>query len=340
MTINGKKTVQVAIAILAFGEQLLLATRKDDQHQGGKLEFVGGKIEPNETPMQALKREICEEIGLDITDNLTIKLGRIYHDYPEVSVCLHVFYVVLSQNSYQVYQHRTQGSENQSIGFYDKSWVIDHADRFPAANRRILQWLLLPDVIVISLPLSDFADEQCWLSFYAKKLTKNQLFYPRLQTDTNQAIIIIQKLLKLRPDLRIILPMQLSQNTNFYHLCEQKQVVAITFGQNQLMNFESYQIILRNLPKKLFYLASCHDAISIEKANDIAKNYSLIGVFVSPVKPTKTHPDSQTLGLNAFKNLTKKANMPVIALGGLVVDDLPQVQQRGGFCVSGIRGFV
>ena len=81
MTINGKKTVQVAIAVLVFGEQLLLATRKSGQHQGGKLEFIGGKIEPNETPVQALMRRdspvICKIrvaiSSMDISE--TFKLG-------------------------------------------------------------------------------------------------------------------------------------------------------------------------------------------------------------------------------------------------------------------------
>ena len=127
MTINGKKTVQVAIAVLVFGEQLLLATRKSGQHQGGKLEFIGGKIEPNETPVQALMREVSEEIGLELTKNSMIKLGRIYHDYPELSVCLHVFYINLDKNLYKKYRHCILGKENQPIGFYKKSWVMANA---------------------------------------------------------------------------------------------------------------------------------------------------------------------------------------------------------------------
>ena len=69
-----KQVIPVAIAVLAYGDNLLLATRHQDQHQGGKLEFVGGKIEQGETPIHALRREVAEEIGLDISGNLAVKL--------------------------------------------------------------------------------------------------------------------------------------------------------------------------------------------------------------------------------------------------------------------------
>lgn len=340
MTINGKKTVQVAIAVLVFGEQLLLATRKSGQHQGGKLEFIGGKIEPNETPVQALMREMSEEIGLEPTKNSMIKLGRIYHDYPELSVCLHVFYINLDKNLYKKYRHCVLGKENQPIGFYKKSWAIANLDKFPSANGRILQWLSLPDAIIISLSLSDFVNEQQWLLFYCEKLPKNALFYPRLQTDNKKAIEIVQNLLKIRSDLRVVLPIELYKNKIFEKQCQKKQIFALKLNQSQLMNFLSDKTLSTNLPTNLPWLASCHDLDSIEKANEVAKNYPLIGIFVSPVKPTQTHLESQALGLSAFGELTKRANMPVIALGGLKMNDLTKIRQHGGFCVSGIRNFI
>ena len=46
--------------------RILLARRPEGRHMAGLWEFPGGKIKPGETPEAALRREIDEELGLDI----------------------------------------------------------------------------------------------------------------------------------------------------------------------------------------------------------------------------------------------------------------------------------
>ena len=53
---NMSKVVNVAVAVIHFNNQYLLGFRHASQHQGNRYEFVGGKIEPNETPTQGLIR--------------------------------------------------------------------------------------------------------------------------------------------------------------------------------------------------------------------------------------------------------------------------------------------
>lgn len=69
------KVVNVAVAVIHFNNQYLLGFRHASQHQGNRYEFVGGKIEPDETPTQGLIREVHEEIGLDIAQNTAVKMG-------------------------------------------------------------------------------------------------------------------------------------------------------------------------------------------------------------------------------------------------------------------------
>lgn len=57
--------MQVAVAVLNFNGQVLIAKRQAHQHLAGLWEFPGGKVEAGETCVQALVREVREELGVD-----------------------------------------------------------------------------------------------------------------------------------------------------------------------------------------------------------------------------------------------------------------------------------
>ena len=58
----------IAVAVVHDGtDRVLIARRPLNKPQGGKWEFPGGKIQPTEGVYQALKRELMEEIGIEIT---------------------------------------------------------------------------------------------------------------------------------------------------------------------------------------------------------------------------------------------------------------------------------
>lgn len=59
--------IQVAAAIIKNGQGLLLiARRKPGKSQGGLWEFPGGKLEEGESPEACLRRELMEEMGIEI----------------------------------------------------------------------------------------------------------------------------------------------------------------------------------------------------------------------------------------------------------------------------------
>ena len=53
--------------------RVLLARRPEGKHQGGLWEFPGGKLKPREPRLEALEREIAEELGVD-------SLGYLSHE--------------------------------------------------------------------------------------------------------------------------------------------------------------------------------------------------------------------------------------------------------------------
>ena len=60
------KHISVCAAVIARGDTVLVTTRPPGQEMSGRWEFPGGKIEPGESPSECLKREIKEELDLDI----------------------------------------------------------------------------------------------------------------------------------------------------------------------------------------------------------------------------------------------------------------------------------
>ena len=66
-------------------------------------------------------------------------------------------------------------------------------------------------------------------------------------------------------------------------------------------------------PQSGLWLATAHDGDEIEQAVAAGAD----GIFLSPVFPTRSHPDAQTLGAFGFQVLAQQSPVPVIALGGM-----------------------
>lgn len=56
--------LRVVAAVLVDGPHVLVGRRRAGLREGGRWEFPGGKIEPGESPRDALRREILEELGV------------------------------------------------------------------------------------------------------------------------------------------------------------------------------------------------------------------------------------------------------------------------------------
>lgn len=123
------QTVPVAVAVLvnARGE-VLLTRRHRERQQGGLWEFPGGKFEAGEDVDAALRRELREELGVEVEAHEA--LLSVTHDYPQRRVQLHVRRV-------SAYRGAARPREGQPM-----RWVaVDELHRytFPAANAPIVQ---------------------------------------------------------------------------------------------------------------------------------------------------------------------------------------------------------
>ena len=83
-----KKTVRVVAAVIQEGNRFF-ATQRGYGPQKDGWEFPGGKIEPGETPEEALAREIREELCVSIA--VGEKLTQVEYDYPNFHLSMGCF---------------------------------------------------------------------------------------------------------------------------------------------------------------------------------------------------------------------------------------------------------
>jgi 8-oxo-dGTP diphosphatase len=85
------KKVEVAAAIIYFEDKILCVQRPKNKltYISEKFEFPGGKIEEGETQIEALKRELREE--LNITTEIRSLFLTVVHEYPDFELTMHSY---------------------------------------------------------------------------------------------------------------------------------------------------------------------------------------------------------------------------------------------------------
>lgn len=109
---------------------MLIAQRRPGDHLGGLWEFPGGKREAGESYAQCLRRELQEELGIEVEPGEL--LDSVTHQYPEKRVHL------------RFYQCTCRTGQPQALGCHALAWVT-RADldqySFPQADQPLLELL-------------------------------------------------------------------------------------------------------------------------------------------------------------------------------------------------------
>ena len=297
--------IHVAVAVIenARGE-FLLARRPEHVHQGGLWEFPGGKVEPGEDIRTALDRELLEELG--ITAKSARRLLRVRHDYPDKSVLLDVWRVTAMHGT-------PHGREGQPL-----AWVAPNELRsyqFPQANAPIVTAALLPSVYLITGE-PDAGAEQ---------------FLQRLERAVSTGVGLVQLRAKSLDDAQY---RALAQHA--LHACHAHGAQLLLNADPQLadelnadgVHLSSARLAAlreRPLPRGLWVAASVHSLDQLRQAQTIDVDF----VVASPVLPTHSHPDVETLGWDGLCALTEAAVVPVFALGGMKAQHLSQAYVQG-----------
>jgi mutator protein MutT len=127
--VKSQPNTEIAIAIVARGNQVLIGQRPADVPLAGYWEFPGGKLLPDESPAAAAVRECREETNLIVTVEQALSVVR--HDYPHGQLVLHFFICQIAENS---------PSPRAGYRWVERGDLMSY--QFPPANAPVLDWLV------------------------------------------------------------------------------------------------------------------------------------------------------------------------------------------------------
>ncbi len=313
-------TIAVAVGVLQRADgRVLVAHRDAARHEGGKLEFPGGKVEPGESASRALARELTEEIG--VQPIASEPLLRLRHDYAERRVELIVFRV-------SAWEGEPHGAEGQSVEWLTPAEL--EVDRFPAANRPIIAALRLSPLYLITPPPADGSlrarDEI--VAGVRRAIERDirliQLRAPGLDPSAWHALVAaVADRVAAAPDCRLLVNAPAETATD------------LPCGAGLHLNAAATRALReRPLATDRLLSCSCHDVDELAAAEAGGADLAVLG----PVRPTPTHPEAGGLGWQRFADYAATTTLPLYALGGVGPQDLGQARSAGAVGVAGIRG--
>lgn len=316
MSVMVKRRAHVAAAaiISADGNEVLLARRPSNVDQGGLWEFPGGKLAPYETGLEALKRELHEELGVEVSR--AQPLIRIHHEYPDKHILLDVWQVL-------EYTGEAFGREGQAVRWVAMDELVNYP--FPAANLPIIKAVMLPLEYLIT---AEEDDEAVFEARLERALIEDGVKLVQLRAkrlDESAYIARAERALARcqAHGARLMLNGDPS-------LLDHVAADGIHLTSERLMGLQR-----RPLREGLWLSASTHSAEQLERAHLVGCDFATL----SPVKPTPSHPEADTLGWHNFQKLVEPAGMPVFALGGMSRFDANQARGVGAQGIASIRDF-
>jgi len=318
-----EKIIDVAVGVLLRPDgTVLLGNRPADKPWPGWWELPGGKLEQGETVLQALKRELKEEIDIEMTR--ATPWVTYVHKYPTTTVRLAFCRVT-------EWLGEPRGLENQRLQWVD----LKHAHEVPQllpATYPPLRWLQLPEWYAISS---------------AGSPEGLPAFLTRLDAGLEKGLRLLQWREPgwpggpERPDLRAALDQVIARCRAagarvLINSVHPEAWVRDADGLHLRSNDAQACIKRPELEKNQLLGVSAHNLSDLNQARKLEADFAVL----SPVLATPSHPEAQGMGWQHFAELNNQAGLPVYALGGQSAATLEQAKSVGGHGIAGIRGWI
>ena len=309
---------QIVLGIVCnhAGDKVLVARRLAGTHLGGLWEFPGGKVRSDETAFQALKRELLEEINIDIRD--CSPLISFDYDYPDRLLRFSVWKV-------HNWAGELTGKEGQETRWLDISSL--EAQDFPAANKGIIVACKLPPVYLITPDLDDytpaFVNE---LSEYITAGVRLVQFRSRKSEPKNHKRVIKEAI-------------EICHGLGAELIVNATPEFAMEIGADgvHLSGERLLQSARRPLPAGYRVAASCHNVYELNHAVNTGVDFCVLSQVrkKGPASSSGRKRDQTSffaeniLGWDGFSEMVSQIPLPVYALGGVRLADLNRAREQG-----------
>ena len=300
----------VAAALTAGGRggrRVLLAQRRADAHQGGRWEFPGGKVEPGESAVAALARELREELGVELLS--ARPLIRFPYRYPEFAMDFEVFRAR--------WRGRPRGCEGQELRWAGLAELQEL--EVPPASGPVIGALQLPPRYAISPPPG--GDDDAWLRGLEGALAGWERTMIQLRPGRTA-------LADCRDLLRRAVRMADAAAAPVLLNAAPEEALALGADGVHLNSTRLQALKRRPLPADHWVGASCHSAAELRQAARIGADFAVLS------RPDKA---AGTWSWEWFAESIAGVAMPVYALGGMRLGDLERAVRHGGQGIAAVR---
>ena len=280
----------------------------------GYWEFPGGKLERGESVFDALVREFDEELGLRVTSAHPWAQRVVV--YPHATVRLHFW---RSFGPAREWSGEAASREGQAF-----RW--EHIDRLttdpwlPGALP-VKRWMQLPAVYAISQAAAMGIEN--FLAQLDRVLANGVIRQVQLREPSLDG----ERFAKLFEDVRALSKShRVRLLVSSRHPCEfWSRADGVHLTSRDLMRLDAR-------PDVAWCMASCHNASELERAGASGLDAAVLG----PVKPTPSHPGAEALDWAGFRDVAAATTIPIYALGGMRLADLPQAIAAGAHGIAAI----
>ena len=296
-----KDHVVLGIVYNETRDKVLVARRPRHSHLGGMWEFPGGKVRTGENTLQALKRELFEEINID-AGNCSPLISFDY-DYPGKALRFSVWKV-------HDWAGSLTGREGQETQWADISSLA--AADFPAANKGIIAACKLPALYLITPDLDDYSPA----------------FVSELQEYLEAGVKLVQfrskKSINCKPAATSVADACRSQGADL--LVNSTPEFAMEAGASgvHLTSKRLLELTGRPLPAGTWVGASCHNLQELNHAVETDLDFCVLS-RVGKSAGKSGYP----MGWDRFSGMIRNIPIPVYALGGMKLPDLSIARQHG-----------